>query len=383
MTVSKGRTKPLKPHGSPLTPMSNGQWGKRIRGRLFYFGIWEEHDAALERYRRQADDLHAGRTPRVQASAGDVTTEYLCNAFLSAKRVLLSRGEITGRTFGTYFDMAQRAASWFGKGRSAEALGPLDFSAMLEDVSKTWGPTRRRNFVGFIRMLFKWAVDSDLLDKQPKYGPDFKAPSKRIARKKKRESGGADFSAAIIRKTIKASGPQMKAMILLGVNGGFGNNDCAELREDVIDLKGKLIDWPRPKTEIHRIVPLWPETVTALKAVLASRRRPRLERDQGLVFITKYGNAWAGRKDDNDRDDPIAKEFRKLLNAIGDRRKGVGFYGLRRTFRTVAGETLDTEAINLIMGHATPGIGPEYVQRIELKRLKGVSDHVRHWLFKR
>jgi hypothetical protein len=41
---------------------------------------WQE---ALELYKAQADDLHAGRTPRV---AGDgLTVATLCNQFLTAK----------------------------------------------------------------------------------------------------------------------------------------------------------------------------------------------------------------------------------------------------------------------------------------------------------
>ena len=38
----------------------------------------------------------------------------------------------------------------------------------------------------------------------------------------------------------------MRAMILLGINGGFGNADCGTLPLTAVDLERGLIDYPRP-----------------------------------------------------------------------------------------------------------------------------------------
>ncbi len=75
--------RPKKPYlNSPLAPHQSGAWQKKIRGKIHYFGSWAtrvngklvriEGDGwkeALEEYKAVADDLHAGRTPRVQATA--------------------------------------------------------------------------------------------------------------------------------------------------------------------------------------------------------------------------------------------------------------------------------------------------------------------------
>lgn len=44
-------------------------------------------------------------------------------------------------------------------------------------------------------------------------------------------------------------------MIYRGLNCGFGNTDCAELTEDVVDLERGWIEFPRPKTHVFRKAP--------------------------------------------------------------------------------------------------------------------------------
>src|SRR5262245_1022029 len=82
--------KPPKPYAEfPLTPHASGAWQKKIRGKIHYFGKWGrvvngkltriEGDGwkeALELYKSQADDLHAGRTPRVKTDG--LTVADLC-----------------------------------------------------------------------------------------------------------------------------------------------------------------------------------------------------------------------------------------------------------------------------------------------------------------
>ena len=56
----KGRLKPRKPNPTfPLTAHDNGQWCKKIRGKIHFFGVWEDRHAALQQYLRVAADLHA------------------------------------------------------------------------------------------------------------------------------------------------------------------------------------------------------------------------------------------------------------------------------------------------------------------------------------
>jgi integrase len=167
-------------------------------------------------------------------------------------------------------------------------------------------------------------------------------------------------------------------MILLGINCGFGNADCGKLPLSAVDLDKGIIDFPRPKTGIARRCPLWPETVAAIRAALAIRPRPKTKEVAPLVFVTKYGRSWA-RTDPNS---PMTRIMIELATALGiTGRKGLGFYTLRHTFRTIADESKDQPAVDFIMGHVDASMAGHYRERIDDSRLLAVVEHVRSWLF--
>jgi integrase len=80
----------------------------------------------------------------------------------------------------------------------------------------------------------------------------------------------------------------------------------------------------------------------------------------------------------------VVKETTKLLRRLGiNGRKGLGFYTLRHTFRTIADEAKDQPAADFIMGHCSGHISEVYRERISDERLRAVVDHVRAWTFGR
>jgi integrase len=199
------------------------------------------------------------------------------------------------------------------------------------------------------------------------------------------------FKPVEIKSILKKAQPTLKAMILLGINGGFGNADCATLPLEAIDLKNGVIEYERPKTGVQRIVPLWRETTAALRAVL-KRERPKPSKPEygRLVFLTVFGNPWKHERivdEDADgvpkvsRQQVISAEFGKLLKRIGLKQSGRGFYSLRHTFRTWADETHDQHAVHRIMGHSIPGMSGVYVEEIGIDRLRAVVDSVRAKVF--
>jgi integrase len=229
-----------------------------------------------------------------------------------------------------------------------------------------------------VRTVFKYGYESGLLDRPVRYGPTFRKPSASVLRRHRAMQGPNLFTASEILRLLDAATPALKAMMLLGINCGFGNSDCGNLPLRAVDLNAGIIDYPRPKTGIARRCPLWPETVSAIRASLEKRSPPKNEKDAGLVFVTKYGESWWKET----RDNPIAKETRKLLIKLGiNGRTGLGYYTLRHTFRTIADEAKDQPAVDFIMGHVDASMAGHYRERIDDNRLRAIADHVRAWLF--
>jgi integrase len=54
----------------------------------------------------------------------------------------------------------------------------------------------------------------------------------------------------------------------------------------------RLLRYARQKTGIKRRIPLWSETVSALKEAIAKRPQPHDPADTNLVFLTVFGQRW-------------------------------------------------------------------------------------------
>src|SRR5262245_33763245 len=108
--------KPSKPYPEfPLFPHAAGVWAKKIRGKLCYFGPWDDPDGALKKYLAEKDDLHAGRKPRPDPEA--VTVKDLANRFLNAKKALVGEGRLSPLTWGDYKTACNEVVAAFGKTR--------------------------------------------------------------------------------------------------------------------------------------------------------------------------------------------------------------------------------------------------------------------------
>lgn len=378
-SAKAGSCKRQKPYpGFPLSWHQSGYWCKKIRGKRHYFGArWGDWQQALEDYERVAADLHAGREPRADPDA--VTVALMCNSFLTDREARHHAGELSSRSFSDYQQTCKRIVATFGRERVASDLRPDDFAKLRKTYSQNkWAPTTIANEIGRVGVVLNFAYQSQLIDKPIRVGPSFKRPSKKTLRQHRYEKGERLFEAEQLRQLIDEASPELRAMILLGINCGLGNRDCAKLQSKHLDLASGWLNYPRPKTGVKRRAKLWPETVEALKLVIANRKPPKRDAHAKLIFITKYRGAWYS---ETGSDCPITKEMRKLLGEIKIYRPGLSFYAIRHTFETIAGDSRDQVAVDHVMGHERPDMASVYRERINDARLEDVATFVHDWLF--
>lgn len=375
------RTKPRKPRKDfPLFAHPNGQWAKKIKGRPHYFGTWDDPEGALARYLDDKDDLYAGRVPRNRRAEGADLAE-LCNRFLTLKADLKETGELTRGMFNEYHRGCDFVIAEFGSKRLVSDLLPEDFEALRSRLAKGRGPNSLAKYVRIVRMLFNYGFEAGVIDVPVRVGPAFKGPKKAILRKA-RQNSNQMLTPKQVREILKASSDHLAAMALLGLNGGFGQEDCAKLTFEHLDLDAGFIDYRRKKTGIDRRVPLWPRTVKAIRKSIDTRPKPASEEHADLVFLTRNGRPWV-RWAKKAMVDATGQEFDKMLRACDCKAKGRGFYALRHTFRTLSDSLPDRPAVDLVMGHEGDDIANFYRHGIDDARLWKVVRHVERTVFGR
>ena len=384
-TTGADARKPKKPSADfPLSPRNDGRWCKKLKVRegdawawkMFYFtGTAAE---ALEEYLRVKDDLIAGRD--APDKSGATSIGELVNQFLHHKKRLLESGELAPRTWKRYEATAKFLIDTFGRTRPAASLRPTDFQDLRASMAAKWGPVALGNEIQIVRSIFRYGLKSELLEREARFGAEFNKPTAKTIRKARNQRGEQLFAADQLRTLLAKASPNLKAMILLAINGGLGNTDVAELTAAHHDLDCGWLNYPRPKTDTPRRAPLWPETVAAIRTALEKRREPKGLADAKLLFIGPRGESYVG----DHKGYRVTAEFSRLLKVC--KIDGRSFYDLRRTFQTEGyNRTRDKDAVRAIMGHVAEAgdMTSIYQQRTDDARLLAVTEAVRGWIFQK
>jgi integrase len=348
--------KPQKPYPDfPLFPHATGQWAKKIKGRMVYFGTdWK---AALKKYHTVMD----GPPDSLKAAI---------DKYLVALDRLRQSGEVTLRHYKSMEWTLGKLSAKIGPTKTIARLTSDDYGQWRAAIGATNGAVSLGNHVRRVRAFLNWCVREKIIKELPA-GDALKKPSRAQVRKARVEGGSKMFSPDELRQLIKCAGPQLRAMIYLALNAGLGPEDLAQLRTH--HLQGSWLVYPRTKTWIERRVPLWPETYAALAAVIRE--------GDDVVFRTKYGNPWTP-KGKMGGDSPISAKFRALCKGVGIHKKGRGFYSLRHVCATIGQESGDYAASEAILGHVPDAddMGAVYRERMSDARLNRVSDFIREWV---
>ena len=112
-TRSRRANKSAKPHKDfPLFAHQNGQWAKKVKGRIHYFGTWDDPSAALSEWNDHKDNILEHGVKKTEPDAdGSLTLNGLLDRFLTEKLDLVNSGEITAGTYKDYHAACQFTAN--------------------------------------------------------------------------------------------------------------------------------------------------------------------------------------------------------------------------------------------------------------------------------
>ena len=378
-SARKDRKKPKKPHKDfPLFPHATGRWAKKVRGKLEYFGPWEDPQAALESWVEHKDNLLAGRKRKTAAGVKQVSIDHACDHYLDHIEEKVDKGKRSKHWYEDVRGTCTIIKETLGRPWAIEGLDSDDFKQLADrfELTKSGRPASPVTTQGHIhrtRGLFNWLMKAQLIKSVPAYGVVFDAPSQEEIDNHRDDQPTKLYSRRDVRALLRATkgdavaDRRMHAAILLAINTGCQNVDIETLQFKHIDWRKGWYIQPRTKKAKKRRAKLWRRTIKAIDRMVGDRERG----PKDLVFVSSSGGEWRGRN-------CLAKEFKPIRDATGI--EAGGFQWLRHTFITNAIQTGDRDAVKIACGHASRDITDNYVHKIFDPRQIAIAKHVEQWL---
>jgi integrase len=363
MTQPKSTQRSRKPRNDcPIRLHQRGVWYKKIQGKFHYFG--RDKDIALQKYHELMAILGGSQvvqscTPEA-AEESDLTVNTLVNMYLQDQEARVKSREIGPEHWYDQKNRLTAFAKEIGPDRRVATVTTLDLkNYRVAQITRGLKRNTINNNIAAVKALYHWAQDAEV----PCTLANVRA-LKKIAPPKCRdrdESGAPEerrylFSPDEVGRLLQHADVQMRAMIWLALNCGFGCKDISNLHWSDLDLDQRAY-LPRTKTGVARQPRLWPRTVEALRKV--PRIGPR-------VFYTKHGNPWVRTNPTTRRNiNALTKAFGQLIKTAGLKvPQGTNFYSLRRRVGTQAAKTGNHYAVQGILGHKDTRMADTYIQEV-------------------
>jgi len=383
MTLTEHRDWKKRHPDFPLTVHASGQWSKRVKGKVYYFGRLDDRDAALRQWLEEKDFLLAGVAPPKHGAG--ITVAELFEKHLEDVNSRIAAGRLALKTRKDYLVPPSLFRAAGLEGMPVRMLTPTHFAMVADELEKSDRTLRtQKNIIMAARAVFNWGGPEgmQLFDDRIRFGPRFKPPKSDAIEAEQEAAGIVRFlDREVILEALDTAKPRLKIAILLGINCAFYPGDTIAVARDHFHLDGEIPyhDFRRVKTRRQRKAVLWPETVAAIREYWEKYRRPK-DKSERRLLLSERGepHAYSGQGRS------LLESFGRLLDRIGNRMKGVGLGSLRHTYATVVDSVPDQAMIDLTMGHTNKSIQKRTYRQLnldELGRLKVLADRVWGWLY--
>ena len=148
-TISKRKTRSDK---FPLTLHPTGQYCKKIKGKLYYFGA--DKQQALQRYLEQATYLHSGKMTK-PASDNSMSLKTLCNLYLDHQESRSIVGEIQPRQIYEQACLLRDFVKFIGVNQSISNITTIDLQNYRKKLIKIGkAPNSINNHISAIKAMY-------------------------------------------------------------------------------------------------------------------------------------------------------------------------------------------------------------------------------------
>ena len=163
MKTSKRKTRSDK---FPLTLHRTGQYCKKIKGKVHYFGRDEQQ--ALQKYLDQATYLHGCQDSTPTAAKGNMTLKKLCELYLQYQHSKVMAGDLTPKHYNDQISSLGKSMSFVGQGRKVESISTLDLQNYKRKLQKSYCSAHRLNLhISIMKAMFHWARKNDITETTP------------------------------------------------------------------------------------------------------------------------------------------------------------------------------------------------------------------------
>lgn len=316
---SKADGSPRRPTAKVPTPWAhpNGFWRVNLNGKAYYLTRWDRSAdgnprAALVEWKSIVDSIDSGsiHTPndrRRSYTIGEVFRLFLDACFAQTEQLDKSgKPYLSHKTYQCY----RETCMWLvGSNATPPIIDPntpwsaatLDGGATIAKALAHYAPKTQKDRIQHLRRISNWTQgmhrgrrSGQALPVEPLDLSRCLPPPRLVARRHRREQAPKLITPLTLLHALAVAKPDFRAMMLLAINSASDNSGIAGARIEYFDLDANPALWQqaREKTEAHRCVTLWPETVEALRAAapVDKRRMPRL---RGHWWLTRFNGAAA------------------------------------------------------------------------------------------
>jgi len=191
----------------PLTRHPTGQYCKKIKGKMYYFG--SDKKEALQRYLDQATYLHGHQENVQKPTEEHMTLKQLCDRYLNYQYSKLQANDLTASHYNEQVGSLSKLMAFLGQNIDINNISTLDLQNYKRRIQKSYVSVCRLNLhISIMKALFHWARKNDVLANIPNIDA--------VSRGKIVHQERFTFDPEQINKLLSAADVKMRAMILFG-----------------------------------------------------------------------------------------------------------------------------------------------------------------------